>query len=197
MLWNILYEDSCSVTVTVQCKSKHATNCITGAPVAFKTWCAHQYRVVGLRWLPKLGVENSHADLVEVIQGLRRDLNSKMHVCRGNEEVSTQKIHNIKVESEESFDQSNFFESSQTNKQNMSANTSSYAGTVINGTKQSNDGNKSIHQVPKSGNYPTGHPNNGRQKTRPPPKKKTALVVNQDKNNVEEIEIKGGQHRNQ
>ena len=126
MLWNILYGDSCSVTVTVQCKSKHATNCITGAPVAFKTWCAHQYRVVGLRWLPKLGVENSHADLVEVIQGLRRDLNSKMHVCRGNEEVSSQKIHNIKVESEESFDQSNFFESSQTNKQNMSANTSSY-----------------------------------------------------------------------
>ena len=43
----------------------------TGAPVAFKTWCGHQYRVgiicpppcalveIGLRWLPKLGEDKS------------------------------------------------------------------------------------------------------------------------------------------
>ena len=106
------------------------------------------------------------------------------------------------MEAEESFE---LFESSQANKQNMTANTFSYAGTVVNGTKQSNDGNKSNHRVPKSGNYPTGHPKNGgqqsngnggQQKTRPPPKKRTALVVNQDKNGVEEIEVKGG-HQNQ
>ena len=39
---------------------------VPGAPVAFKTWWGHQYRVdiicpslvgIGLRWLPKLGVE--------------------------------------------------------------------------------------------------------------------------------------------
>ena len=42
---------------------------LTGTPVAFKTWCGHQYRVgiicllwlryIGLRWLPKLGVDTS------------------------------------------------------------------------------------------------------------------------------------------
>ena len=41
---------------------------VTGAPVAFKTWCGNQYRVgiicpplveIGLRWLPKLGVDTS------------------------------------------------------------------------------------------------------------------------------------------
>ena len=44
---------------------------VSGAPVAFKTWCGHQYWVgiicppplveIGLRWLPKLGVDKSHA----------------------------------------------------------------------------------------------------------------------------------------
>ena len=48
------------------------------------------------------------------------------------------------MEAEESFE---LFESSQANKQNMTANTFSYAGTVVNGTKQSNDGNKSNHRV--------------------------------------------------
>ena len=40
--------------------------CHAGAPVAFKTWCGHQYREgiiclveIGLRWLPKLGVDTS------------------------------------------------------------------------------------------------------------------------------------------
>ena len=42
------------------------THLYSGAPVAFKTWCGHQYRMgiifppplveIGLRWLPKLGV---------------------------------------------------------------------------------------------------------------------------------------------
>ena len=48
------------------CKSLVEIN--SGAPVAFKTWCGHQYRVgiicpplveIGLRWLPKLGVDTS------------------------------------------------------------------------------------------------------------------------------------------
>ena len=34
--------------------------CRIGAPVAFKTWCGHQYMVgIGLRGLPKLGVDTS------------------------------------------------------------------------------------------------------------------------------------------
>ena len=41
---------------------------LTGAPVALKTWCGHQSRVdricpplveIGLRWLPKIGVDTS------------------------------------------------------------------------------------------------------------------------------------------
>ena len=78
----------------------------------------------------------------------------------------------------------------------MTENTSSYAGAVANKTKQANNGNKAKHQIPKSGNYPTGHPNNGGQKIKPPPKKKTIMAMNQDKSNVEEIKNKGG-HRNQ
>ena len=33
-------------------------------------------------------LENSHAELVEAIQGLRRDLNSKKYNCRCNEECT-------------------------------------------------------------------------------------------------------------
>ena len=73
-----------------------------------------------------------------------------------------------------------------------------------NETKQANNGPK--HQIPKSGNYPTGHlnnshsnsghPNNGGQKIKPPPKKKTMMIMNQDKNNVVEVENKGGNCNN-
>ena len=89
-------------------------------------------------------LENSHAELVEAIQGLRRDLNSKKDNCRCNEEVSTQRVHNIKIESEESFNQSNFFENSQPNQQNMSANTSSYAGADEKIEKDIQKNNKSL-----------------------------------------------------
>ena len=43
-------------------------NAVSGAPVVFKSWCGHQYRVgiispppveIGLGWLPKLGVDMS------------------------------------------------------------------------------------------------------------------------------------------
>ena len=145
---------------------------------------------------------NSHADLVEIVTGLRRDHNSNKYNCRCNGEVSSQRTHTIKIEQEDSFE---LFEPSQGGKQNMSSNTntnttsSSYAGVAgAAGTepRQSNNGNKAGHQNPRTGHYPTGHPNHPKNNdgNNKPPYKRTTLAVNKEKNNVEEVEIKGG-HR--
>ena len=142
---------------------------------------------------------NSHADLVEIVTGLRRDHNSNKYNCRCNgevSEVSSQRTHTIKVEQGESFE---LFEPSQGSNQNVSSNTnttSSYAGVAGTESRQSNNGNKAGHQNPRSGHYPTGHPDHSKNKVgnKHPPYKKTTLVVNKEKNNVEEVETKGG-HR--
>ena len=136
---------------------------------------------------------NSTADLVEIVTGLRRDLNSNKNSCRCNGEVSSQRTHSIKVEQEESFE---LFEPSQGSKTNVPSHPTSYSGAaggaVGTEPRKANDGNKAGHQKPRSGLYPTGHPgqsrNSGGNKSQPLRK---VLVVNKEKNNVEEKEIRG------